>query len=300
MTRLILIRNAPSEDVALSARMDHRQAVVVAPVRLEEVLEAVVPAHRVVVVHHRRVAVRRAVRVRLAAVVNRVVRVRPVVAAVNRAVRVRPVAEAVNRVVRVRPVAAAVNRVVRARPVAAAVNRVVRARPVAAAVNRAVRVRPVAAVVNRAVRVRPVVVVNQAVRARPVAAVVNRAVRVRRVVRALHQVAASPAAPVRRQAAVVLLPQVILLRMTMTVSHAIVMMRIVKMVMAIRGRLSPLKTVMSRIIAKVPARLAGLPTHPILLLSGRDAVLNRMLLPFLSVLTVRWNGRRVLMPFPVR
>lgn len=192
MTRLILIRNAPSEDVALSARMDHRQAVVVAPVRLEEVLEAVVPAHRVVVVHHRRVAVRRAV-----------------------------------------------------------------------------RVRPVAAVVNRAVR-------------------------------ALHQVAASPAAPVRRQAAVVLLPQVILLRMTMTVSHAIVMMRIVKMVMAIRGRLSPLKTVMSRIIAKVPARLAGLPTHPILLLSGRDAVLNRMLLPFLSVLTVRWNGRRVLMPFPVR
>ena len=198
MTRLILIRNAPSEDVALSARMDHRQAVVVAPVRLEDVLEAVVPAHRVVVVHHRRVAVRRAVLVR------------------------------------------------------------------------------------------------------PVAAVVNRAVRVRRVVRALHQVAASPAAPVRRQAAVVLLPQVILLRMTMTVSHAIVMMRIVKMVMAIRGRLSPLKTVMSRIIAKVPARLAGLPTHPILLLSGRDAVLNRMLLPFLSVLTVRWNGRRVLMPFPVR
>ena len=240
--------------------MDHRQAVVVAPVRLEEVLEAVVPAHRVVVVHHRRVAVRRAVRVRLAAVVNRVVRARPVAAVVNRAVLVRPVA----------------------------------------AVNRAVRARPVAAVVSRAVRVRPVVVVNQAVRARPVAAVVNRAVRVRRVVRALHQVAASPAAPVRRQAAVVLLPQVILLRMTMTVSHAIVMMRIVKMVMAIRGRLSPLKTVMSRIIAKVPARLAGLPTHPILLLSGRDAVLNRMLLPFLSVLTVRWNGRRVLMPFPVR
>ena len=273
MTRLILIRNAPSEDVALLARMDHRQAVVVAPVRLEEVLEAVVPAHRVVVVHHRRVAVRRAVRVRLAAVVNRVVRARPVAAAVNRVVRVRPVAAAVNRAVRVRPVAA---------------------------VNRAVRARPVAAVVSRAVRVRPVVVVNQAVRARPVAAVVNRAVRVRRVVRALHQVAASPAAPVRRQAAVVLLPQVILLRMTMTVSHAIVMMRIVKMVMAIRGRLSPLKTVMSRIIAKVPARLAGLPTHPILLLSGRDAVLNRMLLPFLSVLTVRWNGRRVLMPFPVR
>ncbi len=248
MTRLILIRNAPSEDVALSARMDHRQAVVVAPVRLEEVLEAVVPAHRVVVVHHRRVAVRRAVLVRLAAVVNRVVR----------------------------------------------------ARPVAAVVSRVVRVRPVAAVVSRAVLVRLVVVVNQAVRARPVAAVVNRAVRVRRVVRALHQVVASPAAPVRRQAAVVLLPQVILLRMTMTVSHAIVMMRIVKMVMAIRGRLSPLKTVMSRIIAKVPARLAGLPTHPILLLSGRDAVLNRMLLPFLSVLTVRWNGRRVLMPFPVR
>ena len=265
--------------------MDHRQAVVVAPVRLEEVLEAVVPAHRVVVVHHRRVAVRRAVRVRLAAVVNRVVRVRPVAAAVNRVVRARPVAAAVNRAVRVRPVAA--------------VNRAVLVRPVAA-VNRAVRARPVAAVVSRAVRVRPVVVVNQAVRARPVAAVVNRAVRVRRVVRALHQVAASPAAPVRRQAAVVLLPQVILLRMTMTVSHAIVMMRIVKMVMAIRGRLSPLKTVMSRIIAKVPARLAGLPTHPILLLSGRDAVLNRMLLPFLSVLTVRWNGRRVLMPFPVR
>ena len=250
MTRLILIRNAPSEDVALSARMDHRQAVVVAPVRLEDVLEAVVPAHRVVVVHHRRVAVRRAV-------------------------LVRPVAAVVNRVVRVRPVAAVVSRVVLVRPVAAAVNRAVRARPVAAAVNRAVLVRPVAAVVNRAVRVR-------------------------RVVRALHQVAASPAAPVRRQAAVVLLPQVILLRMTMTVSHAIVMMRIVKMVMAIRGRLSPLKTVMSRIIAKVPARLAGLPTHPILLLSGRDAVLNRMLLPFLSVLTVRWNGRRVLMPFPVR
>ncbi len=263
MTRLILIRNAPSEDVALSARMDHRQAVVVAPVRLEDVLEAVVPAHRVVVVHHRRVAVRRAV-------------------------LVRPVAAVVNRVVRVRPVAAVVSRVVLVRPVAAAVNRAVRARPVAAAVNRAVLVRPVAAVVNRAVLVRPV------------AAVVNRAVRVRRVVRALHQVAASPAAPVRRQAAVVLLPQVILLRMTMTVSHAIVMMRIVKMVMAIRGRLSPLKTVMSRIIAKVPARLAGLPTHPILLLSGRDAVLNRMLLPFLSVLTVRWNGRRVLMPFPVR
>ena len=287
MTRLILIRNAPSEDVALLARMDHRQAVVVAPVRLEEVLEAVVPAHRVVVVHHRRVAVRRAVRVRLAAVVNRVVRARPVAAAVNRVVRVRPVAAAVNRVVRARPVAAAVNRVVRVRPVAAAVNRAVRVRPVAA-VNQAVRARPVAAVVNRVVR------------ARPVAAVVNRAVRVRRVVRALHQVVASPAAPVRRQAAVVLLPQVILLRMTMTVSHAIVMMRIVKMVMAIRGRLSPLKTVMSRIIAKVPARLAGLPTHPILLLSGRDAVLNRMLLPFLSVLTVRWNGRRVLMPFPVR